>query len=145
MPTPAWPITVTRCGRSSLHDAVDQRAQQLGLLLAADQRRRRPGRARARPGDEHPRRLPGRHRLRLALQLERLERLVGDRLRGEPVGGLADGDAARPAGRLQPRGDVDGVAHHRVAVADGAGHHLAGVDPDAQREAHAVLLLDLAR
>ena len=74
----------------------------------------------------------------LPFSVERLEPLVGDRLAGGAVGALADGDAARPPGGLQPRGDVDGVAHHRVAVADGARHHLAGVDPDPQREADAV-------
>ena len=39
--------------------------------------------------------------------------------------------------RLEARGDVDRVAHHRVAVADLAGQHVAGVDPDPQREAAA--------
>ena len=37
-------------------------------------------------------------------------------------------------GGLQPGGDVDRVADHRVAVADPAGEDLAGVDPDPQRE-----------
>ena len=51
--------------------------------------------------------------------------------------------SGRPAG-LQASRDVDGVAHHRVAVAHRAGHHLAGVDPHSQREADAALGLALA-
>ena len=135
LPTPAWPRTVTRCGRSSLTARSNSETSRLRLVVAADQRgrgSRDPGRRR----DGHPDRLPGGDRLGLALQLERLELVVLDRARGQPVGDLADGDAAGPGRRLQARGDVDGVAHDRVvAAADLAREHLAGVDPDAQQEA----------
>ena len=139
LPTPAWPITVTRWGRSSRSTRSTSETSKLGLLLAADQRRLGAPGAAPRLG-RGASRLPGRHGLRLALQRQRLEALVVDRLAGRPVGRLADRDAVGPPGGLEPRGDVDRVADHRVAVAHGAGHHLAGVDPDAQREADAVLL-----
>jgi hypothetical protein len=71
--------------------------------------------------------------------VQRLEALIGDRLAGGAIGRLADGDGVRAAGGLEAGGNVDGIAHHRVAVADGAGHHLARVDSDPQREAGAVL------
>ena len=127
-------------------DAVEQRLQHLRLVVAADQRRLRAGRA-GGAGDGDADRLPGGHRLRLALQLERLELLVLDRVAGEPVGDLADGDAARARRGLEPGGDVDRVAHDRVvAVADLAGEHLARVDADPQLEVDVVvgdLVVDL--
>ena len=136
MPTPAWPITVTRCGRPSRTTRSNSDSEQRGLVLAADQRRRRRGRRESRcPRPSSRDGLPRRHRLGLALQRQRLELLVLDRAAGQPVGDLADGDAARPRRRLQARGDVHRVADHRVAVADLAGEHVARVDPHAQREA----------
>ena len=70
--------------------------------------------------------------------MQRVELAVVDLVGRRAVGALADGDRSRPAGGLQPRGDVDGVADHGVAVADGAGEDLAGVDADAQLEARAM-------
>ena len=90
--------------------------------------------------------LPGRNPRGLALELERLEHLVAHGSAGGPHGALAHSDAGRTSGALQPGGHVDGVAHHRVGLTDGAGQHLAGVDPHAQREVHPLgqALVDLA-
>ena len=84
-PTPAWPITVTRCGRPSRSTRSNSETSSpasssrpiSGVCGAAA--------AAARLG-EHAGRLPGRHRLGLALQRQRLEPLVGDRLAGRAVG-----------------------------------------------------------
>ena len=57
---------------------------------------------------------------------------------GSPVDLLGHQDLAveRPGQVLQPRGDVDGVADHgelgMPLIADVAGDHDAGVDPDAE-------------
>ena len=143
LPTPAWPITVTRYGLPSRSTRSTRDCSSPASSLAADQRRLAHGRGRGRGSREHAGRLPRGDRLLLALQRERLEPLVGDRLPGCPVGRSPTVTLSGPPGGLEPRGDVDGVAHHRVAVADGARHHLAGVDADAQREADAVLLAAL--
>src|SRR5207249_12059584 len=87
---------------------------------------------------DQPGGLPGRYRLRLSLQLERLERRVLDRLPGRTIGRLADGDAPGPSGCLKACGDVYGVADDGVAVSDRSGDDVACVDADAQREAHVV-------
>ena len=114
---------------------IEQRDEQLRLVLAADQRRRAARGTGAVTANHGPDRLPGGHGLGLALELERLELDVLDRGAGEPVGELADDHSSRLCGRLQPRRHVDRVTDHRVAVADPAGQHLPGVDPDPQREA----------
>ena len=60
---------------------------------------------------------------------------------------LAHGHAAGLRGGLQPGGHVDGVADHRVGVADGTGRHLSCVQTHPQRQGGAVgfgeLLVDL--
>jgi hypothetical protein len=93
----------------------------------------------------HCHRLPGSHRRRLALQLERLELLVVDGLARRPHGPLADGDASGPGGALEPGRDVDGVAGDRVVAADGTRQHLAGVhaDPQVEVDARGERLVDL--
>ena len=107
LPTPAWPITVTRCGRPS------RTTRSKSETSSADSSSRPMSGAAVRvpraavPGDEQPHGLPCRHRLGLALQRQRLELLVLDRAAGQPVGDPADGDAAGPGRGLQPRGDVD--------------------------------------
>ena len=74
LPTPASPISVTRCGARLAHDALVERLERGELVVAAHQRRlarrRRPPYRRARRSGPRP---PRRDRLRLALQLERLE------------------------------------------------------------------------
>ena len=52
----------------------------------------------------------GDHGLRLALELDRLGRTDLHRIAHELVGRAADDDLARRGGRLEPGGDVDGVA-----------------------------------
>jgi hypothetical protein len=83
-----------------------------------------------------------RHRLRLALQRQRLDRLDLDRVAHQRVGGLADVDLVGRRRRLQPRGDVDRVAGGELLVGGGvvAGHHLAGVHAGAVGQLHAVAL-----
>jgi hypothetical protein len=120
-------------------DALEQRLQRADLVVASDERRlaRRRGAARGVLRDR-PKCLPGRHRLGLALELERLELLVADGVRRGARGGLADRDASGPRGALEAGGDVHGVANDRVGVADRAGQDLAGVDADAKVEVDAV-------
>ena len=100
--------------RATRSNAASRRAE---LLLAPDQRRRaapRPASAWASAADLD--RLPGRHRLGLALQLQRLERAVDDLRGAQAPGALADEDPADRRGRLQARGDVDRVAEDRVGT-----------------------------
>ena len=56
LPTPAWPITVTRCGRRSRSDALIDGPQQVELVRAPDQR----GLARATTRRDRLLRWPGR-------------------------------------------------------------------------------------
>ncbi len=88
-------------------------------------------------GDQ-PDRLPGRHRLGLALQGERYELLVAHRGVGGAHRPLAHRHASRPCGALEPRGHVHRVADHRVRLAHRAREHLAGVHAHAQLEVHAL-------
>ena len=86
----------------------------------------------------------GGHGLRLALELERLDRLDRDRVAHEAEGRLPDQDLARGGGLLEAGGDVDRVAgHERLPGRALSGHDLAGVDPDAQRDPRAEALLEL--
>ena len=143
LPTPAWPITVTRCGRSSRSTRSTSdisRPASSSRPINGVCARPAPWRGSA----THAVGLPGGHRLLLALQAKRLEPLEGDRLAAGAVGRLADRDGVGPARGLEARRHVDRVAHHGVAVADRSRHHLAGVDADAEREAHAELLAALA-
>ena len=125
--------------RALAHHALVE-AVERSQLLAAPHERGLARRRHAADGvlrDEADR-LPGGHALRLALQLERLELVVAHgRVRGAH-GALADGHAAGPGGRLEPRGHVHGVADDRVGVAHRPGQHLAGVHPDAKGEVRAV-------
>ena len=83
-------------------------------------------------------------RLRLALQLERLERLDEHRVAHEPVGRLADQDLARAGGGLEALGDDDGVAgDERVASRRIAGDDLARVDAGPRPELDPVLRAQL--
>ena len=85
-------------------------------------------------------RLPGRDGLGLAFQAQWLELAVGDHVSAEALRALTDEDSPDRRCRLEPRGDVHGVAQDRVALADAPGQHLAGVDPHPQREPQAELL-----
>src|SRR5437660_10433806 len=99
-------------GAAPVLDALDELAQLDELRAAADERRARGSRARARVRVRvalaQRERLPRAHRLRLALQRERLgERAVLDRVARRAVGFLADDHAARGRRGLQARGAGD--------------------------------------
>ena len=80
----------------------------------------------------------GRHPLRLALQLQRLDRLDLDRVADEPIGQVAEQDLAGRRGLLEARRHVDRVAGGQALARGGvAGHHLTGVDAGAVGEGHA--------
>ena len=99
LPTPAWPMTVTRCGRPSRSTRSTSEASSSasssrpisGVWLRSARRACGPASARGR--------LPGGDRLLLALEGQRLEPLVGDRLAAGAVGRSADGHAVRAARR----------------------------------------------
>src|SRR5439155_9000579 len=81
---------------------------------------------------------PKRHRLRLPLDADRVERLVVDLLTRRAVGEVADDQGSGLRGALQARGRVDDVAcHHRLAEL-GAGaerdERLARLDRGASLE-----------
>ena len=113
---------------------VEQRHEQRRLVLAADQRRLGAGAAGGRAGirtraasqagtgSDLPFRVSG----------SSSEYSIAPRVRRWVISPTVTLPGSRR--RLEPGGDVDRVAHHRVAVADLAGQHLAGVDPDPQRE-----------
>jgi len=121
-------------------DSRQQHLQGGELVLAPDERGlpvRAPGNAGVLLGQaDHT---PRRDRLGLALELERLERLVLDHAAGRPLGALADRDGPLAGARLQPRGDIDRVPDHRVVLAHLARQHLARVDAHAERELDAVV------
>ncbi len=123
--------------RALAHDTLVERSERSQLVLAPDERRlaRRTGAAQRVLGDQ-PLRLPGRHRLRLALELERLELAVVDRRVGGAHRALADRHAPGTGGALQTGRHVHRVADHRVGLAHCARQHLARVDPHAQVEVH---------
>ena len=139
MPTPAAPSTVQQLARA-LRDRALERGANAPLLLtrstiAVPVRAGRGGASRATPSSR--KRLD---RLGLALDGQRRDRLGLDGVRDEPVGVAAEQDLARPRRLLEPRRDVDRVAGGERAAGDGrAGHRLAGVEPDPDRE------LDAAR
>ena len=117
--------------------AVDRR-QQVELVVAPDERRLAHSGAAGGLRRQQADRLEGGDGLRLALQRQRLEPLVLDRLASRPVCPLADRDGSGLGGGLEASRDVDGVADDGVSVADCARDHLAGVDADPQSKAHPV-------
>ncbi len=134
MPTPAWPITVTRCGRlsrptrsnSDVSSADSSSRPIRGASLRAP-RVAGPGirmrvASHAGTGSDLPFRVKG----------SSSEYSIASRVRRWVISPTVTLPGRRR--RLEPGGDVDRVAHHRVAVADLAGQHLAGVDPDPQQE-----------
>ena len=116
-------------------DALVHGVEQLELVLAADERRLR-GLPADRLRGEQTDRLPRRNGLGLALEAQRLELPILDRLARGAEGPLPHRHAPRPGRGLEPGGNVHRVADHRVSVADRACHDLAGVHPDAEREVH---------
>ncbi len=141
LPTPASPRTSTELRLLLGHGVVEHCNQLLQLARAPDEDVL--GRQRAHSVGPRRDEAVRRHRLRLALQRQRLDRLDVDRVGDELVGQLAE-QRLRVARRLlEPRGDVDGVARHqplvrRAVTRDDA----AGVDADAVRERDAVGALE---
>ena len=127
-------------GPGLAHDATVGRDQELELVLPSHQRGLAPGDASpGRLGGQQADGLPGRDRLGLALEVERADLAVVDRVAGGAIGALADGHRLGATGGLQARGHVDGVAGDRVGVAHRAGQDLAGVHAHPQREVDVVL------
>ena len=115
---PGTPTSVTSCGERSSRTRAERRDEQLELAAAADERRDRPLRDVDAEARARLQRLPGADRLALPLADDRLGVAVVDRVRGRPVGLLADEDAVQRRSRLQARGRVDDVAgRHRLALA----------------------------
>ena len=118
-------------------------AEEINLLLAADQR---PA-GTARDVDARPRarldRLPDGNRGRLPLRRDRLVLAIRKRRRRRPVGRLVDENSVHRRSRLEPRGRVDDVARgHPLSLArPGAEPYerLAGRDGDPELE---LLLFD---
>ena len=115
---------------------MEEAGQRLDLLLAAYHRHlhalatvERVGQRADDPPHGDWRRLPA--------DLARLRLAEDEGAAGSGVGTLAGKDRSWLGHLLQPSGDIDGVAGHDVLV--GSGHHLTGVDADANGEADAML------
>ena len=106
--------------------------EEIELIRATDHRRLQVAldRKRLRTEGEQP---MGLDRFRLALELQRLERLDLDRITREPVGHVTDEDLPRLRDLLKAGGDVDGVARGQPLLS--AGDDFAGRDADAGLEA----------
>ena len=120
-----------------LDRALDQRAQEGQLGVAADERAVRAPAAAIRPHRRHPLDGVGRDRARPALDPQRARRDGARERLDRPEGALADQDLARLGGLLQARGQVDRLAgDQEVAAGARAGHDQPGVDPDPQVHPH---------
>ncbi len=114
LPTPASPTTsIKRVSPSSIVSRVRLlQAQQLGVpanharLHALDAARVQPEGARLGLLDDIDL-----HRFRLALDGQRLQGLDVEDAAHVAIGVVADEDGADRRGRLQPAGQIDGVAH----------------------------------
>ena len=96
-------------GRALIADAPEDRAQQLDLAVAADQRRvGTSGNVEAVPGDRLER-FPDCDRVRLSLRRNSRSLAVADRIARGPTRRLPDKNAVDRRGRLQPCGSVDHV------------------------------------
>ncbi len=113
--------------------------QQAQLLLTADDRRIEP--ASERIPVAHGQQAERGDGLRLALQLERLDRLRVDRASDEPERLVADQHFPHRRVLLEARRDVDGVAEDERVRRLFAGDDLTGVDAGAYLEAEPPLLL----
>ena len=136
MPTPGSPVIGHELDLRLADHALERVLEQPQLPVAADERRRRsrlrvdsePARRRQRP--------PGGNGIALALELERGQLLVADRLPRRAVRLLVDDEASDGRLSLETGGGVDDVAgrdalarpglgaelHHRLARRDGCAH-----------------------
>ena len=130
-PTPGSPTTVTSRHRRAAPTASNARAEQIQVLVATGERRRRATCDRSESG--HLVQAIRSHRLGLALGAERLDCLDAHHVANETEGRLAEQHLARPGRLLQPCGHVHRIARHeRLPARRVAGHDLSGVDADAE-------------
>ena len=101
-------------------DPIEEREQQLRLVLAADQRGRVRGARAPRPRTTARTASQAGTGSDLPFSSSGSSSTYSIAAPGEPVRELADDHRSRLGRGLQPRGDVDRVADHRVAVADPA-------------------------
>ena len=110
--------------------------EELELLSPAGERRPDPPHDRPEATDLDQ--AVGGDGLALSLCVERLHGLGPHRGADEAERRLSEQHLTRPCGLLQPRGDVDRIAcHERLPVGCVAGHNLAGVDADPERDPRA--------
>ena len=118
-------------------------AERRQLALASDERRgdRTGERRHVFPQAGDP---PGRDRLGLTGERERLERLGFDGVGNESVRFCADQDLSSGRGLLEPGRDVDGVARRQLLCGCRvAGDHLAGVHSGARLDAESMVALEV--
>ena len=117
--------------------AIPRRLQDRKLLVASDHRRVLPAHIAVVPlrGEQ----TVGGHRLRLALQSQRLDWFNFDGVAHEPVRHLADVDLIRWRGLLEPRSHVDRISSRELLIGRGIVDRddLAGVHAGAVREHNA--------
>ncbi len=122
---------------------IEQLAQPLQLRGAADDGAVLASRE-ALDAGMHGEEAIGRNAFRLALQLERLDRLDGHGVAHQPEGELSDEHLVRACGLLEARRGVDRVAgNEALGGCRISRHHLPGVDPGPVGEANAVGSLEL--
>src|SRR5438309_8778651 len=128
----AWAIRI--------HRLMEEAGERLDLLFAADHSDLHAFASIERVGQRADNLSYG-DRRRLPADLARLRLAEDERVAGGRVGSLPGEDRPRLGHLLQPSGDIDLIAGHDALV--GSGHHLAGVDTDANRQADAMLSLEL--
>src|SRR5437660_3136498 len=119
-----------------VHRLVEEARERLYLLFATDHRDLH-ALASVEGVGQRAQDLTRFNERRLASDLARLRLAEDEGVTRGRVSSLANEDRSWLGHLLQPCGDIDGVASHHVLV--GSGHHLAGVDADADGEADTVL------
>src|SRR5439155_9788700 len=113
------------------------------LPLAADHRRVESAGAARCPCLERKQAVRA-HRLALALELERIDRLDLHGIPDEPVRGVAEEDLSGRRRLLESFRDIDGIAGCEALAAGGvAGNDFAGVDAGADLNANSPVAVEL--